>query len=203
MTTPHITRLLKELENIATADFKKWSVPHATAADFVTWAQSRATFAINEVKAAIAQELAEQATQDQFISADDALKLGEDGAEWTIEDIGGWIKCGKGCKYKEKLFDQVVKYRAIRKEVPAEPHAELRALYAQQVKNGTLGDFVWEFEDSSGWNLCYPQPVFRPFLQYRCTPKPAKVVAWTGSRDDVMALLRELGFIHKDDEGAV
>ena len=31
------------------------------------------------------------------------------------------------------------------KEVPAEPHAELRAMYAQQVEEGTLGDYDWQF----------------------------------------------------------
>ena len=114
--TTHITRLLKELENIATANYKKWSVPHATAADFVTWAQSRATFAINEVNAAIAQEKAEQATQDQFITADAARALGMGNAEWFNPLQMKWIVCGQNCQMKD-----IYQYRAIRKEVPAEP----------------------------------------------------------------------------------
>jgi len=38
---------------------------------------------------------------------------------------------------------------------------------------------------------------------YTYAPKQLKQVNWTGSREDVIALLKELGFMHKDEEGAV
>lgn len=192
MKTPHIAKLLQELENIATADFKKWSEPHATAEDFVVWAQSRATFTINEVNAAIAQESAEQATQNQLITAEQARALGAGNAEYIFLGAAKWMTRTENCCYLDTDVYQY-KYRAIKKEVPAEPqvaawptphekvepHAELRRLYAQQVKDGTLGNFDWTYK----YNLqntfvpldasCFVRREFVMYKDhdYQCVPK--------------------------------
>lgn len=225
MTTEHITKLLNELENIATANYKKWSIPHATAPDFVTWAQSRARDTVNEVRAAIAQELVEQVTQDKFITAEEARKLGAR-AElflryYPAETTAGYWRSCKDLKSFRVAFDdgEVIKYRAIKKEMPAEPtfaglkkvsteklspefekilhdnlwelyetdapaepHAELKAMYEQQVKNtaegkaGGLDDFVWEYslKYSHVWeheNPPSPDWMNQKMHTWRCTPK--------------------------------
>lgn len=67
---------------------------------------------------------AEQATQDQFITADEARALGAGNAEMWITNE--WIVCGIGCNYLLNYMGDPVKYRAIRKEVPAAPTCQVR-----------------------------------------------------------------------------
>jgi len=58
---------------------------------------------------------------------------------------------------------------------PVEPHAELKAMYEQQVKDGTLHRFVWECKSSGSSNfetLITPVWFSLPDAEYRCTPKP-------------------------------
>ena len=138
----------------------------------------------------------EQATQDQFISAEQARALGAGNAEFHATGWASWHICGETCNY----FDGY-QYRAIRKEVPAEPlneletklaealqtifvlvepHAELKALYAQQVTDGTLDDFVWEFLNEAGdYQHCFSamdgiasEPLWFAHKKYRCTLQP-------------------------------
>lgn len=276
MTTPHIARLLKELETIAAADYKKWGMPHATAADFVTWAKSRARHIINEVSAAIAlaEANARQATQEQYITAEQARALGAGNAEW-LTSKGNWCMCGATDFLSLSIGGEVIKYRAIQPQAqpepvepmvlrsdfdfcmqdkqnaiklieeayklicedklrearellekrvnnltvnippfiePAattctrshphelmtaecealtviardnnekrcaelravEPHAELKALYAQQVKEGTLDNYVWWFRNGMvEWlSIKTDLGIFHACNEYRCTPKP-------------------------------
>ena len=58
-----------------------------------------------------------------------------------------------------------------------EPHAELKAMYEQQVKDGTVDDFFWEYKphNSETYLEISQYADFGKFYQtgeYRCTPKP-------------------------------
>lgn len=61
-----------------------------------------------------------------------------------------------------------------------EPHAELRALYAQQFQRKTLDCYLWEFLNENGeYQHCFSthdgvasEPLWLPHKTYRCTPKP-------------------------------
>jgi len=140
-TSPHITKLLNELENIANANWREWGIPNATAADFVIWAKSRASQAVNEVKSEIAlaeqQEVTAFAKQrrgmgfdeaqgkppqqeSEYITAVQAQELGAGNAEFQY-DGGEWKVCSKWCVYND---NEDWKYRAI-KQAQAE-HPENR-----------------------------------------------------------------------------
>lgn len=192
-----------------------------------------------------------KANEQPLITADEARKLGAGKAEYLSWN-GDWVICEENqFKHTSFVTEKPIKYRAIKQPEPVEPHAELKAMYEQQVKDGTLGDFVWEHNDkdeSYGW-LQTDAPDFTDDL-YRCTPKPTcqvrnldtgelktmtrekakllqdetkdvcdwfdgfglkaggllyavdasgiytfklKAKPWTGSREDVIALLNELG----------
>ena len=66
---------------------------------------------------AIEIALAEQ-SQDQYIKADEARKLGEGNAEFQKSN-GEWVRCGKWCVYNPTHDDgSVWKYRAIKQPEP-------------------------------------------------------------------------------------
>lgn len=123
-----------------------------------------------------------EAEQSEYISADEARALGAGGAEyldyrgdWTTKDIDQYQTIS--------LFTgKPIKYRAIKQPKPAEPHAELKALYAQQVAEGTLDNFVWEWASMSNdwYEVVCNLGVFHEFNQYRCTPKPTCQVKLDG-----------------------
>ena len=108
---------------------------------------------------------------EQYITAEEAQKLGVGKAEWQGAS-GAWYKCGEGCGYNKTWGSSLIQYRAIKQPEPVEPHAELKAMYAQQVKDGTLKDFIWSFknkpEDTE--TQCINNPVFSPTTAYFCTP---------------------------------
>lgn len=110
---PHITKLLAELQNIASADWKKWGIPSATAADFVTWAQSRARHTINEVLIEMTEANAEQ---EQYITAEEARALEAQNVEWFAPDANppAWFNC-KGVVIIDcfRGTNEPIKYRAI------------------------------------------------------------------------------------------
>ena len=56
------------------------------------------------------------------------------------------------------------------KEQPADPHAGLRAEYAKQVAEGTVGFYLWEYgANDSLWIKCASEPKFTRTMQYRYT----------------------------------
>ena len=59
---------------------------------------------------------------------------------------------------------------------PVQPHAELKAMYDQQVRNGTTEFYLWEFLylKTNEWRVIPTEepPQFMNPVQYRCTPKP-------------------------------
>jgi hypothetical protein len=81
----------------------------------------------------------------------------------------------------------------LRKEPKAEPepvdqHAALRAEYAKQVKEGTVGFYLWEFKNKymtkfAGVSECFEWHEFHPMLEYRCTDISCYV-----SKDDEPAI---------------
>ena len=128
-----------------------------------------------------------KAKSTPLISADEAHKLGPGKAEMYA--LGGWITCGEHCSYFRRYNGEVIMYRAIKQPEPVEPHAELKAMYEQQVKNtaegklGGLDDFVWEIElkNSRSWTETQGQHMhFDGKYEYRCTPnQPAKFATKT------------------------
>lgn len=84
-----------------------------------------------------------------------------------------------------------------------EPHAELKAMYEQQVKDGTVDDFVWSHSPhSENWfdEIVNFDGFFIPELRYRCTPKPTCQVKnldtgklKTMTRESAKKLQAELG----------
>lgn len=131
--THHIEKLLAGLESIAAANYKKWSIPHATAEDFVTWAQSRAKFVINEVKATLDNEQyittnrpvaivndcepdvrpSPSLIEQPLITAEEARKLGAGNAEW-FGTFSSWIACSEAFQYPTWSGTSKIKYRAIK-----------------------------------------------------------------------------------------
>ena len=77
-----------------------------------------------------AQELAEQATQEQFIAAKEAKALGVGNAEWYDAYEKEWKVCGVNC------FEDGYRYRAIRKEVPSEPYLTAKESWWAGVRVG-------------------------------------------------------------------
>lgn len=222
---------------------------------------------------AIEIALAEQATE-QYITAEEAQKLGAGKAEWYHRDLGDWAICSEAFNYLVEGNGAMYKYRAIKQEpvepinhiellgeiygflqsicpegiadeafriVPeairtqaiaryaepsdairervrhtqevgrteVEPHAELKAMYEQQVEDGTIMDFVWEYlPNYAQWNWLGLNgetivPSWNKQYQYRCTPKPTCQVRnddtgelKTMTRHDVINLLKELGVIN-------
>ena len=149
---------------------------------------------------AIEIALAEQRQEQLLISADEARKLGAGNAEWRWE-CGKWAVINRLFPYfteaqyraikqpdqtctrshpHELMSEQCKELTKIAKAnyekayppEPVEPHAELKALYEQQVKDGTLKDFIWSFknkpEDTE--TECITNPVFNPTTAYFCTP---------------------------------
>ena len=104
---------------------------------------------------------AEQAQPEQYITAEEARKLGA-GAEW-LGATGTWYLCSEGCAYIDTWNNAVVKYRAIQ----AQP----------VVKNEY-------FQDPAG-----------TIPAIEAQPEPVAPPAWTGSRDDVIALLNDLNVL--------
>lgn len=75
--------------------------------------------------------------------------------------------------YAAGMGDPLVTYAA--PSEPVEPHVELRAMYEQQVKDGTLDDYYWEYKFSTFQWL--PANMFKGMdwsdkTELRCTPKP-------------------------------
>ena len=199
---------------------------------------------------AIEIALAEQSTE-QYITAEEARAMGAGKAEWFDDAFNQWNLCTPDiCNYHPYF-----KYRAIKQPEPVHPHAELKAMYEQQVKDGMTEFYVWEFLylKTNEWRVIPTEepPQFINPVQYRCTPKPtcqvqnldtgelktmtreaakklqaetkdvcdwfttrgalviidlnfgdasiytyklkaqSKQVSWTGSREDVLALLKE------------
>lgn len=60
--------------------------------------------------------------------------------------------------------------------ISADPHATLCARHAQQVKDGTVWDYVWEWQYQGGDWQSTPTPMFSTYYEYRCTPKPRTTV---------------------------
>ena len=133
------------------------TVPHITITDAHWIAADKATGGYNYVEMcnkAIEIALAEKASE-QYITAEEARKLGAGKAEYFHHWSNVWLLCHLDCSY-----DHNFKYRAIKQEYdeaaflkrfeenikadkarslvpePVEPHAELKAMYEQQVKDG-------------------------------------------------------------------
>ena len=150
-------------------------VPHITrkhydeAFDYCV--ENASPTAVDICNKAIEIALTEQSTE-QYITAEEARKLGAGKAEWQ-GDSGEWYECGERCSYNKTWGDLPLKYRAIKQPEPVEPHAELKAMYAQQVKDGTLDNFVWEYRDKyqvgAPWTMTI-KPNFTA-SEYRCTHK--------------------------------
>jgi hypothetical protein len=180
-----------------------------------------------------------------FDVANRALELQYAAEPEPVDEQTEWVKI-EGVDH-EPRYEQVVE---------VDPHAALRAEYAKQVAEGTVGFYLWECDSllkPSGF-VYINTPEFYSKLQYRCTDiscmvalkgepakrmlrteaqklqrelgdtvewvfdglkvdkdyqikfdrpkevyayklKPAKQPKWTGSRDDVLALLKEKGLL--------
>lgn len=156
-------------------------VPHITHED---WIATVATLPKDHdlrpseiANKALELRYAPKPSQEQpLISADEARKLGAGNAEYFDSSLGMWQVCKIWCAYSTKYSDGAAfKYRAI-KQKPVEPHAELKAMYEQQVKNGTTGFYLWEFLHlkTNEWRVIPADapPLFINPVKYRCTPKP-------------------------------
>jgi hypothetical protein len=114
----------------------------------------------------------------EYITAEQARELGAGKAEWRFAKSDGvWCVCGKYCEYLEHSWfgNRPIKYRAVKQAQPepVDPHAALRAEYAKQVKEGTLGNFVWSFKNKPDdtETECVADPVWSLTTAYFCTPK--------------------------------
>lgn len=129
---------------------------------------------------AIKQAQPSEASTEQYITAEEAIALDKSSVllEYYSPEFGCWMTCNYLLRFNEKFNNgEVIKYRrAIKQPAPAEPHAELKAMYAQQVKDGALDNFVWEYKNtamSNEWReVAHNLGVFYELNQYRCTPKP-------------------------------
>ena len=65
-------------------------------------------------------------------------------------------------------FDKLAEKQSPEFLIPVDPHAALRAEYSKQVKEGTTGFYLWEF-NGFGWIGCNDVPSFSPIMQYRYT----------------------------------
>jgi len=142
-----------------------------------------------------AQDMAEASKPEEYITAEQARALGAGNAEFYYH--GGWVTCSGYC------YPNTPKYRAIKQPMP-DPHAELKALYAQQVLYGTLDDYVWEYVDdeNSAW-FKVTKPIFVSGCEYRCTPKPPKLkqLDWSKVPVGTMTNKGELRGTYTDSDG--
>ncbi len=130
-------------------------------------------------------------SEQEYITAEEARELGAGKAEWFDDAFKQWKLCTPDiCNYHSYF-----KYRAIKqhepldlsnikgvgrnfeiKPEPVDPHAELKAMYEQQTRNGTTEFYLWEFLylKTNEWRVIPVDvpPLFINPVQYRCTPKP-------------------------------
>ena len=137
----------------------------------------------NIANKAIEIALAEQQAQKALESLPENLILPESKAA-----LGDWIDSEQETCIKQAQPE------------PVDPHAALRAEYAKQVKEGTTGFYLWEFQ-SDGFPKKTPThyaPEFRAHAKYFCTDiscmvakqgEPAKRML----RTEAQALQRSLG----------
>lgn len=160
----------------------------AAALGVLTYGDTSTEIANKAIEIAIAEASVPEATEI-YITAEQAQALGPGNAEYRVNRIstgylGAWRLCLEGCFYDPSDALWEVQYRAIKQPELVDPHAELKALYEQQVKNtdagvpGGLNDFVWEFYANnlsrSAWVPENPpsENWMNQPLKWRCTAKP-------------------------------
>lgn len=115
-----------------------------------------------------------------------------------------------------KLSNQLIDKHNAREEQtneqpePVEPHAALKAMYKQQVKDGTLDNYVWEYKfhlskefvPLDGSVVVLGQLLTYADHEYRCTPKPTCQVR-NLETDELKTITREAAKKLKAELGAV
>lgn len=142
---------------------------------------------------------AEQSQEQPLISAEEARKLGA-GNCLCLDADGQWRVTTDKCEFPKWRGTSEIKYRALQpqaqpeptiqktsltdelertksfyKPEPVEPHAELKAMYEQQVKDGTVDLFRWDYNHhgtSGQWLECGVPPNWNPTTEYRCVNLP-------------------------------
>jgi hypothetical protein len=131
-------------------------VPHITESQFkVLHINNCVDGSLRALNCLIDKANAEQ--EQHLITAEEARKLGAGKAEYSF-DANVWHVCRKGCEYLNVFKGKAFKYRAIKQAQPepVDPHAALRAEYAKQVKDGTVGFYKWEFlNEVDDWQRCF------------------------------------------------
>lgn len=157
----------------------------------------------NEANESINQ-LVDEDMQEQYITADDARKLGAGNAEFQKAN-GVWAKCSKWCVYNTTHDGgAAIKYRAIKQPVPTCQIKNLDTGKTETMTRVRAKLLQAETKDVCDWlnplgkPCCYAYDEnFEFSLEgiYTHKLRPLKQINWTGSREDVIALLKEKGLL--------
>jgi hypothetical protein len=158
---------------------------------------------------AIEIALSEQANE-QYITAKQARELGAGRVEFYAPNLQKWLVCGEVFNYldcfEEKYKQTTIKYRAIKPQ--AQP-VSWNTKYTDSTPKLSVGNSAFEdwfqaqpFATQTGIKqMCrdsYAAGMGDPLVTYVTTqaqPEPVKILPWTGSREDVIALLKEKGLL--------
>ena len=157
------------------------TVPHITIEqmEFIVQPWTNTAASVAEINTRI-DAYNEKQSQEQYITPEEARKRPLQDVDWYHSE-DGWITPTAWHIYSDNRKYRLawhVKHPATEHaqpgSVPAVPHAELKAMYEQQVKDGTLDNFVWEFTRvGCNWaKIVFEIGTFFEYNEYRCTPKP-------------------------------
>ena len=146
-------------------------------------------------------------SQEQYITVSQARKIGWDNVEYFNELTNAWHTVPIHI-----IGDEKVKLRAIKQSKPVEPHAELKANLVKldgklvtreaaialwESKKDTCD--VWYRTAQTNWLTGFGKEFSLTsdgdLVEYELRERPLKQIEWTGSREDVIALLIEKGLL--------